>query len=143
MTATIFELCAVVLPGNDDLRVSVLYHAPLLLEAPSASEADEWVASLDEVIANPHMTLYNARAAAGKRTSLVASSTTAGGGRSVGSSELAASSGFVALGEHEYEVVFAEEGPLGLGLETGPSFDVVVKGEAEGGDVRRRVCIHT
>ena len=139
MTATIFELCAVVLPGNDDQRVSVLYHAPLLLEAPSASEADEWVASLDEVIANPHMTLYNARAAAGKRTSLVASSTTAGGGQSVGSSELAALSGF----EHEYEVAFAEEGPLGLGLETGPSFDVVVKGEAEGGNVRCRVCIHT
>ena len=138
MTATIFELCAVVLPGNDDQRVSVLYHAPLLLEAPSASEADEWVASLDEVIANPHMTLYNARASAGKRTSLVASSTTAGGGQSVGSSELATLSGL-----HEYEVAFAEEGPLGLGLETGPSFDVAVKGEAEGGNVRCRVCIHT
>ena len=131
-------------PGrNDDKRVGVLYHAPLLLEAPSASEADGWLAALNDCIADPHMTAYNARASAGKRTSLVASSTTAGGGRSVGASELAALSGFVALGEHEYEVVFAEEGPLGLGLETGPSFDVVVKGEAEGGNVRRRLCIHT
>ena len=140
MTATILELCAVVQPGrNDDKRVGVLYHAPLLLEAPSASEADGWLAALNDCIADPHMTAYNARASAGKRTSLVASSTTAGGGQSVGSSELAALSGF----EHEYEVAFAEEGPLGLGLETGPSFDVVVKGEAEGGDVRRRLCIHT
>ena len=128
VTALILELCAVVLPGrNDDKRVSVLYHSPLLLEAPSVSDADGWCTALEDCIAGPHI-VASSTTAAGKRTSLVAS-TTVGGGRSVGSSELAALSGFVALGPHEYEVAFEEEGPLGLGLETGENFDVVVKGK--------------